>query len=265
MALASRIAPQLLGRFREKVETADRARAAFEFLSTGRVLPLGIAEVDGLLPAGGLQFGDVVELRVQGASGAATSFALAACRAAQFSEERFSEERFREDSQSWCAFVDPSATLFAPGVAQLGVDARRLIVVRPDFASIGRVAVRIAEAKLVSVLVVDLRGALGDVSFDAHEWQRTVRKLSLAVKQLSTCVLLLTDARDARGLPLPVALRLELTRTSRESLELGIGKERSGRIADPRPISWSAFTSPLTSSSAAKFTSKLALSHEVPA
>jgi hypothetical protein len=103
--------------------------------------------------------------------------------------------------------------------------------------------VRIAEAKLVSVLVVDLRGALGDVSFDAHKWQRTIRKLSLAIKQLSTCVLLLTDARNARGLPLPVALRLELTRTSREALELSIGKERSGRIAAPRPIHWSAFTS----------------------
>jgi hypothetical protein len=234
MAFASSLSEELLGRFSKSIATADRVGAAFEFQRSARVLPLGIAELDDMLPSGGLQYGDVVELRVHGGSAAATSFAFAACRAAQF------------HLQSWCAFVDPSATLFAPGAAQLGVNLERLLVVRPDLKSIGRVAVRIAEAKLVSVLVIDLRGALGDISFDAYKWQRTVRKLSLVIKQLSTCVLLLTEARNARVLPLPAALRLELTRSSPTALEVRIGKERTGRIAAPRNIEWSAFTSAFT-------------------
>lgn len=241
MALVSRLSQELLGRFGKSVETADRARAAFEFQRSARVLPLGIGELDGILPGGGLQYGDVVELRVSGAGGAATSFALAACRAAQYHQHPDRVDP-AETSQRWCAFVDPSGTLFAPGAAQLGVNLERLLVVRPELKSIERVAVRIAEAKLVSVLVVDLRGALGGVSFDAYKWQRTVRKLSLVIKQLSTCVLLLTEVRDARVLPLPVALRLELTRISPAALEVRIGKERSGRVAAPRAIEWSAFT-----------------------
>ena len=45
-------------------------------------LPLGLAELDALLPDGGLLRGGVVELCVSGAAAGATRIALAACRAA---------------------------------------------------------------------------------------------------------------------------------------------------------------------------------------
>lgn len=196
---------------------------------------MGVPSLDNALPHHGLGYGQVIELQASGSSGAATSFALCACRAAQ------NQSQLGGDANRWCAFIDPSGTLFAPGIAQLGVDLRRLLVARPDLKSVGRVAVRIAEAKVASMLVIDLRGAFGDLSFDSHEWQRTVRKLSLIIKQLSTCVLLITKAQTFRALPLPVAMRLEFTRLSTEQFELRVGKERTGRMTPPRAIGWSAF------------------------
>jgi hypothetical protein len=101
--------------------------------------------------------------------------------------------------------------------------------------------VRIAEAKVVSVLVIDLRGAMGDLSFDGRRWQRTIRRLSLVVKQLATCVLVMTRAQPHQALPLPVSMRLEFNRLSSDSFEIRVAKERTGRISPPRTVAWSAF------------------------
>src|SRR5688500_10456127 len=45
---------------------------------SAQVLPLGIPALDAALPGGGLALGGVTELQIRGASGIATSFALAA-------------------------------------------------------------------------------------------------------------------------------------------------------------------------------------------
>jgi hypothetical protein len=227
-----------------------------------RHLALGIPALDELLPLGGLPRGSVIELQVRGASGAATSFALCACRAAQrhgIGSETWRAETQRVEAQSmggwvangarggwageesWCAFIDPSASLFAPGVARLGVNLERLLVVRPDAEAVERVAVRIAEAKAVALMVVDLRGAFGDLPVSTTRWQRTVRRLALAVKQMATSVLVITPEGPTRTLPLPVALRLEFARASSESFELRVGKERTGRVSAPRTVGWSVF------------------------
>jgi hypothetical protein len=136
-----------------------------------------------------------------------------------------------------------TGSLFAPGVAQLGIELDRLLVARPELKDVERVAVRIVEAKVVSVLVIDLRGALaGDLSVDGPKWQRTIRRLSLAVKQMPTCVLVITRAEPRLALPLPVAMRLEFNRLSSDSFEVRVAKERTGRISRPHGIAWSAFT-----------------------
>ncbi len=240
------------------LKTAEQVRAELESLASAGVLPLGIPALDEVLPRGGLDFGSVIELRVRGASGAATSFALAACRAAQCSASRYSEravssggvacsrEGVGGSASGWCAFVDPSSSLFAPGVAQLGVDLARLLVVRPDLASAERIAVRIAEAKVCSVVVIDLRGALGELSVDNRRWQRTIRRLSLAIKPLASCILVLTRAEGRTTyaepvVPLPVALRLEFSRSGSETFELKVAKERSGRVGQSHAFPWSVF------------------------
>lgn len=227
----------------KELKTAEQIRAALDLQNAKRILSLGVPALDEALPQRGLAYGSVIELQVRGASGAATSLALCACRAAQNSKADWGEfhREAGRSSKPWCAFIDPSASLFAPGASELGIDLGRLLVVRPEMAAVERVAVRIAEAKVVSVLVVDLRGALGDSSMDERRWQRAVRRLSLVIKQLSTCVLLITRPQTRHALPLPVAMRLELNRLSGDNVEIRVAKERSGRISPPHIIAWSAF------------------------
>lgn len=240
-------------------------------LSSTQVLPLGISAIDAALPGGGVALGGVTELQVRGASGAATSFALAACRAAQqfgslqrqALQQCGRQQRGTHNHENgvWCAFIDPSASLFAPGVTRLGVDLAYLLVTRPEANAIDRVAVRIAEANLVAVLIIDLRGVVqpGAVplnpalrsplqqgtrsarSLDEHSWQRTVRRLSLAVKSSSTSVLLITQAEQFQSLPLPTLQRLELTRRSQTSFELRVAKERTGHVSGSRLFPCSIF------------------------
>lgn len=201
-------------------------------LSLG-VLSLGVPALDAALPLQGLPYGSVTELQVRGTSGAATSFALCACRAAQQLAASGGL------TSPWCAFIDPAATLYAPGVARLGVALDHLLVVRPELEAVGRAAIRIVEANLASVLVIDLAGA--ELSLDEHIWERNVRRLALAVKSTSTSILLLTRSDQFQTLPLPTSMRLEFTRRSAESFELRVAKERTGRISPPRSISCSLF------------------------
>lgn len=230
---------------------------------SAQVLPLGIPALDAALPGGGLSLGGVTELQIRGASGAATSFALAACRAAQHQHglEQGGPEQYRcmqgamasramtsqrgssLESRVWCAFIDPSASLFAQGVNRLGVDLSRLLVMRPTVDALDRVAVRIAEANLMAVLVIDLRWWMqpSTSSLNEHSWQRTVRRLSLSVKSSFSSVLLLTHAEQFQSLPLPTFQRLELTRKSQASFELKVAKERTGRISAPRLFPYSIF------------------------
>jgi hypothetical protein len=256
----------------KNAHTFETAEQLLGLQTRDRLLALGIPALDELLPLGGLPRGSVIELQVRGASGAATSFALCACRAAQrhgMGSENWRAENWQVDTQraetqraetqraegwaangepggwageeSWCAFIDPSASLFAPGVARLGVNLARLLVVRPDADAVERVAVRVADAKAVALMVVDLRGAFGDLPISTTRWQRTVRRLALAVKQVATIVLVITPEGPSRTLPLPVAMRLEFARASAESFELRVGKERTGRVSSPRTVSWSVF------------------------
>lgn len=199
-----------------------------------RVLSLGIPAIEATLPLQGLPYGSVTELQVRGTSGAATSFALCACRAAQ---------RAGGAVSPWCAFIDPAATLYAPGVARLGVDLDHLLVVRPALEAVGRAAVRIVEAQLVSVLVIDLTGTALPLEerISEHIWQRTVRRLSLAVKSTATSILLLTRSEQFQTLSLPTFMRLEFTRRSTESFELRVAKERTGRISPAQSIPCSIF------------------------
>lgn len=205
-----------------------------------RVLSLRIPALDAALPLQGLPCGSVTELQVRGTSGAATSFALCACRAAQ---QQAASAGLDGATSPWCAFIDPAATLYAPGVTRLGVDLEHLLVVRPELEAVGRAALRIVEANLASVLVLDLTGMAQplDEHIWQHNWHRNVRRLALAVKSSATSILLLTRSEQFQTLPLPTFMRLEFTRRSIESFELRVAKERTGRISPARSIPYSIF------------------------
>jgi RecA/RadA recombinase len=192
-------------------------------------IPLGIDTLDAVLPDQGILRGGVVELAVSGPSGLATSIALHAVRAVQRAAEAA--------PTGFCAFVDPSATLYAPGVAALGVDLERLLVVRPPLEALGRVSVKLAESPVFSLVVIDTLGMLGrsvDVSLGA--WGRIVRRLSMAVDGTARSVLLVTDAKEPRALPLPVAQRIELSQPYCGKLGVRVAKDRRGRITMAREI-----------------------------
>lgn len=199
-----------------------------------RSVPFGFEELDQWLPDGGLLQGGVVELAITG-SGLGTTLGLAAVRAFQQREAA----SFGRRVKPWCAFVDPSSTLYAPGVAAAGVALERLLVVRPPAEAIGRVALKLAESGVFELVVVDLLGTLGhSLDFSLGRFGRVVRRLSMAVDGTNKSVLLLTDARVERALPLPVAQRIELSRSAIDRLSARVAKDRRGRISAQRPIAW---------------------------
>jgi recombination protein RecA len=196
-------------------------------------LSFGIPELDALLPDGGLLRGSVVELCAAGEGALGTSLGLAACAATQ------AEARARGNNTPWCAFIDPSRTLYGPGVAAAGVDLSRLLVVRPPLAALSRVALRLSESEAFAVVVVDLTGVVGErVSVPLGTWPRVVRRLAMAIEGTGHSVLLLTRAADRRPLPLPVAQRLEVSRPTADKLLVRVAKDQRGRVSAPRSIAW---------------------------
>ncbi len=190
--------------------------------------------LDAVLPDGGLPRGAVVELAVAGGAALGTRIALGACRAAQ------AEGRLHGDPP-WCAFVDPAASLYAPGVVQAGLELERLLVVRPPLEALARVTARVVESQAFAVVVIDTVGVPGaSVDVALGSWARVVRRLSLAVEGTSGLVLLVTDRDARRPLPLPVAMRVELARLAPDRLALRVAKHRHGRVAAVRHVAWPA-------------------------
>jgi len=197
-------------------------------------LAFGVPELDALLPDGGMPRGSVVELCAAGEGALGTTLGLRACAQAQ------AEARARASNIPWCAFVDPSSTLYGPGVAAAGVELSRLLVVRPPLGALSRVALRLAESEAFAVVVVDLTGVVGErVAVPLGTWPRVVRRLALAIEGTGHSVLLLTRAADRRPLPLPVAQRIEVSRPSVDKLTLRVAKDQRGRVSSPHSIAWS--------------------------
>jgi recombination protein RecA len=193
-------------------------------------LPLGIDGLDAVLPDQGILRGGVVELAVLGSSALATTLSLHAVRSVQLAEKDSS-------SRQWCAFVDPSSTLYAPGVRALGVDLERLLVVRPPLEALGRTALKLVESAVFSLIVIDTVGTLGSsLDVPLANWSRIVRRLSMGIDGTNRSVLLITDAKEPRALPLPVAQRIELSQPSAGRLGIRVAKDRRGRITAAREI-----------------------------
>lgn len=197
------------------------------------VLPLGIEPLSTLLPGGGLLQGGLVELSVKGSSAFATTLALSACASAQRHPALYG------GLPAWCAFIDPSCTLYAPGVAASGVLLERLLVLQPSVEALARTAIRVVDSRVFALTVVDTFGALGtELGVKLGTWPRVVRRMALALEGLKSTVLLITDAAARRPLPLPVAQRIELSRPQHGFVSLRVVKDRHGRIGPERVVEW---------------------------
>jgi recombination protein RecA len=197
----------------------------------------------------------VVEIASPRGLARASSIALSACAAAQ------AEARLRGGDATegaWCAWVDPTGSLFAPAVAAAGVDLGRLLVVRPPADSFARVAIRMASSRAFLVMVVDTvgvpgawqgvrapaaearsgrgRGAADAEGEDLGRWVNVVRKLALALEGGDGTLLLLTDRLAARPMPLPVSMRIEVDRPAEDRLSVRVAKDRRGRVTAPATV-----------------------------
>jgi recombination protein RecA len=223
--LASRFSPAL-ARALHVGTTPEQGREG----ATG--FGFGIEALDAILPDQGLPRGGIVELSLaEGAPG--TSLALALFRCLQARRQQAGQ------TVPWSAFVDPSGTLYAPGVAAAGVRLDRLLVVRPPLEALSRTAIRLSRSKAFELVVIDTLGVPGA----SHEvglraWPRLVRRLALEVDDSSRTIVLLTSANAARPLPLPVAQRIEITRPALDRLVVRVVKDRQGRIMPPRVVPW---------------------------
>lgn len=176
--------------------------------------------------AGGLLRGAVVEIAAPHGRARSASFALSACLAAQREARRFG-------SHALCAWIDPTRSLFGPGLAARGLDLSRFLIVAPEPELFARAAVRVVESRAFSVVVVDARSL---ASLD--RWPTTVRRLALAVEGTACSVLLATDLSARRSVPLPTASRIELSCQGSDALTLRVAKDRHGRIASDRTLPW---------------------------
>jgi recombination protein RecA len=222
--MAATLTERLLEKFGKQIVLASE-----EVSSKVDVLPLGWPEIDDVLPDHGMPRG-VVEMRSPSVLGGGTAVALAAVRAVH-----------RRDERAWCAWIDPDGTLYSPGVAMAGVDLNRLAVVRSPRKDTLRIAIKLARSQAFDVIVIDVDWAPGAVSSHSHDrsgerfrsrdatLEVFVRKLALLAAEGGSTVLLLTDASVVRASPLPVAMRLELTRTQ-HAMDVRVGKERHGRV-----------------------------------
>lgn len=196
------------------------------------------APIDAVLPDLGLPRGVVVELSAPRGLARATSLALATCAAAQ------AEARLRgtpDTAGAFCAWIEPSPTLFAPAVHRAGVDLTRLLVVRPNPDELARTALRVAESRAFAAIVIDtasVPGVLGArVDLQRSRFPLVVRRLAIAIEGSDTTLLLLTCRSNALQTPLPVGMRIVLERPNPEKLSLFVAKDRRGRVTENQTIS----------------------------
>lgn len=209
------------------------------------------AEREGLLPFGfgslapelGLLRGQVTELCVARSGGLATNLALQACAQAQRQGQGLDTS-----GAHWCAFVDPSASLYAPGVVARGIRLDRLLVVRPPTEALGRVALRLARSKVFVLLVVDTMGMPGQtLGVDLGAWVRIVRQMTLALEGSQSAVLLVTSELARRPVALPVARRIEVSHPKPDVLRFRIARDRFRQPEPWRSVSYavSRFEEPM--------------------
>jgi recombination protein RecA len=193
--------------------------------------------------------------------GGATTIALSAMRAVH-------NAAGSSGSRAWCAWITEANAppLYAPAVAQAGVDLERLLIVRPSPADLARTVVKVAASGAFDLVVVDAPAGLdgklsiqpGHAASDlidpqAQESARmsarpkrgasrarvdgsvVIRKLALAAEEKGTTFLVLTNIYTSRAVPWPVALRIEVERRP-EAIAVRVTKDRRGRASSQHVV-----------------------------
>lgn len=179
------------------------------------VLRTGVAELDALLPAGGLPLGQAVEMMGEPASGR-TSMALRAVAAAH-----------RE--QRLCAYVDGPGQLYPPAAAALGVELSKLLIVRPRVhGQLVWSAVQLARSGAFTCVVLDLTQT--GVRLSLAEGKKLA---DAAIKGGSLLLLLTTPEAPGEGM-----VRLRTKAEGPEGLSVEVLRNRGGGAGEHTLIPW---------------------------
>jgi recombination protein RecA len=181
------------------------------------VLRTGVAELDALLPAGGLPLGQAVEMMGEPASGR-TSMALRAVAAAH-----------RENRL--CAYVDGPGQLYPPAAAALGVDLAKLLIVRPRaHQQLAWSAVQLARSGAFACVVLDLTQA--NVRLSLAEGKKLA---DAAIKGGSLLLLLTTPEAPGEGM-----VRLRTRAEGLEGVSVEVLRSRGGGAGEHTLIPWAS-------------------------
>ncbi len=117
-ALAQRALVAQLSREVKRIEVAGRVQPD-QLGRRSAVFSSGCTTIDGCLPCGGYESGTIIEYLQNSAGSGATTLALSAAREALAVTDRF------------CVVVDWRQQFYPPAAAALGLDLKRLVIVRP--------------------------------------------------------------------------------------------------------------------------------------
>jgi hypothetical protein len=215
----------------EVSETGEAPRVG----AAPRGLATGLEPLDRALAEGGLPLGVSVLASPKAVGGASE---IAARTLARLQGER----------PCLVAWVDPSRSLFAPGLERRGIDLARLLVLRPHGENRAMGALELVGSGAFAAVVVDLEDPWG--SEEAREpvapqgmeepearaalrralaqEERFLRRLGEASKRSGCAVLVLTDSTRRRQAPLPASLRLTCSMPSLHTLLVHVDHDRRG-------------------------------------
>ena len=107
-----------LSREVKRIEVAGRVQPD-QLGRRNAVFSTGCSTIDGCLPCGGYESGTIIEYLQNAAGSGATTLALCAAREALTATDRF------------CVVVDWRQQFYPPAAAALGLDLKRIVIVRP--------------------------------------------------------------------------------------------------------------------------------------
>lgn len=185
-------------------------------------LPTGIAELDRILPGGGLPRGGLVEISGPPSSGK-TGLLFALLAGIQDGQ---GGDGPRDRSEN-AALIDPTRAFFGPAAQAAGIDLEQLLLIRPPLANRPAEAVhtglRILDHLLrstgFSLVALDLAGFNGlepmkPAGNDARPALDRLFRIARLARVSETVALLLTGTpADRPSLGSPVSLRLSVART----------------------------------------------------
>lgn len=211
-ALAQQALVAQLAREVQRIEVAGRVLPG-QLGRSSRLFSSGCSEIDRCLPNGGYDSGTVVEY-LQGCSGSgATTLALSVAR-----------EALRVATDRFCVLVDWRQQFYPPAAAALGIDLKRLVIVRP-----GSLAERLwaIDQALRSPAIV---AVIAEVE---HMDDRSARRLQLAAERgggLGLLVRGVSSQQHPSWAEVQWRVRpLTANRSAHRQLELELVRARGGR------------------------------------